>query len=100
MLLEHLVTPHTMPRIVADMRKRLSSHPAAPKLMHRLSTIAGQSGLTFRINMTTAGAFLDGDLKACAIIEARVDRMADDYGCDVKAVAVDGTILYSRIAVP
>lgn len=91
------MSPYTMPRIVADIRKRLAQHPDAPKLMHRLGVIAQDNQLVFRINATTAGAFLDGDLVAEATITGRVDKVADRYQCDVSAVSVDGTLLYRRM---
>lgn len=91
------MTPYSLPRIVADMRKRLSTHPDAPKLMHRLGVIARDNQLVFQINETTAGAFLDGDLEACAKLESKVDRVADLYQCDVSAVSTDGTMLYQRM---
>ena len=92
-----MTTPYSLPRIVSRIRKSIEARPNAHRYLHRLSAIARGHGLTFTINLTTAGAFLDGDLVACAMIESRVDKVADWFGCDVSAVSVDGTLLYRRI---
>jgi hypothetical protein len=91
------MTPYTIPAAVADMRHRLSCHPMAPLLLHRLGSIARPAGLTFVVGALTAGAWLDGDLVACAKLEARIDRVAERYKVDVQAVAPDGTVLYRRM---